>query len=146
MDYKTGVLQSQTVIYKRYHTDNSLDDTYRDHLKRTFRRALVDSMRYGVDYFLRVDVDEWQCHEGYFGGPLYEFTTKDDSVFHQTGILLLVDWSKCEIGDATIGRPEWVDWHLSAIAVPGPDGGVWRFQAEKGISILPYVNIWRRET
>lgn len=143
MENKTGVLQSQTIIYKRYHTDNSLDDTYRDHLKQTFRRALVDSMRYGVDYFLRVDVDERQCYEGYFCG---EFTTEDDTVFHQTGVLLLTDWSKCEINEATIGRPEWNEWSLSVISVPGPDGGVWRFQAERGVKGMPYLSIWRRVT
>ena len=72
---------------------------------------------------------------------------RDESIsIEARGLLLLVDWSKCEVGDATIGRPEWVDWRLSVVAVPGPDGGVWRFQAERSIAILPYVNIWRRVT
>jgi len=144
---ETGVFTNRVAVPKHI----TEDERYMAHFAETLRRGLVANMRPGVSYFTWLDeVRVYDKHDAAFfqstEPPTYRFYDEGERVVEARGILILVDWSKCEIGDATIGRPEWVDWRLSAIAVPGPDGGVWRFQAEVGIGILPYVNIWRRVT
>lgn len=139
----TGVFTKKTIVYNKFRSDS---EGYRKHLTRAFRHELVDTMRSGIDYFVRInEVEEPAIDYFYPDWPL-EYVMEGDTIIHQTGALLLIDWSICEVGDATIGRPEWVDWRLSVIAVPGPDGGTWRFQHEMGIPEVPYVEVWRRVT
>lgn len=147
MENKTGVFTNRVVVPKHI----TEDERYMAHFSETLRRGLVAEMRPGTTYFTWLDevrVYDKDHREFYQSAnpPTYRFYDENERVLEARGILLLVDWSKCEINDATIGRPEWVDWRLSTVAVPGPDGGTWRFQAERGIGILPYVNIWRRVT
>jgi hypothetical protein len=149
---ETGVFTNRVAVPKHI----TEDERYMAHFAEKLTRGLVANMQPGVSYFTWLDEVRVydKDHAAFYGGGEhspdcgFRFYDESERVLEARGVLLLVDWSKCEIGDATIGRPEWVDWRLSTVTVSGPDGGLmnWRFRAERGIGILPYVNIWRRVT
>lgn len=145
MENETGQLTFR-VVFPEWIEENS--STMSDYYDKRFRRSLMDNMRAGAAYFVWVGEARWFEHDDgseFYAEMPYRFYDDSEVLVEIKGLLLLIDWSACEVGEATIGRPEWsLRFPLLSVTVQGPDGKNWTFQREHNSTEASYAEIWRR--
>ena len=145
MEHETGELVFRVVLPEWI--DDSSDAVNEFYVDR-FKRDLTENMHASTAYFLWVDEPQWYRYDS--GREFYyEMPNRcyDDSevLVEIKALLLLIDWSVCQVGEACIGRPEWnlLVFGISA-TVEGPDGKNWGFRREHNSTGASYAEIWRR--
>jgi hypothetical protein len=145
MEHGTGELVFRVVLPEWI--DESSDAVNHYYVER-FKRSLMDNMRFGMPYFTWLGEVYWyrqdSGREFYYEMP-NRFYDDSEVLVEIKALLLLTDWSVCEVGEACIGRPEWnlLMFGLSA-NVQGPDEKNWTFQREHNSTGAHYAEIWRR--
>lgn len=145
MKNETGELVFRVVLPEWIDDDSArINDFYVDRLKHD----LTGNMHASTAYFVWVDEPQWYRYDS--GREFYcempnRFYDDSEVMVEIKALLLLIDWSRCEVGEATIGRPEWnlLMFGISA-TVQGPDGKNWSFRREHNGTGAHYAEIWRR--
>lgn len=145
MEHETGELVFRVVLPEWI--DDSSEAANKFYVDR-FKRDMTENMHASTAYFVWVDEPQWYEYDSgrefYYEMP-NRFYDDSEVLVEIKALLLLIDWSRCEVGEAAIGRPErnLTMFGISA-TVQGPDEKNRTFRREYNSTGASYAEIWRR--